>query len=666
MLESPGIRHPLGAFQVTTTRMRRNPVAIVLASMLLAWATLAQAVGFGRVENATVLGQPLDFYATVVLGADESVEPDCIAVEVQSGDSPLPPQAVQVRVVRGSGGAAPRLRVQSTVRIDEPVVTVQLSVSCGTRLTRRFVVLVDPPTYAVPQVVAQAPARDAEPAAPATLPAPVARASDAPATVTRSAPRARDASRASQRNTARRARSSTPPRVVALAPAGGSASPAVAASAQPSASAPSNPSASVQPPRAAARAGAGGSSRLVLDAAGQSAPMSAAAQTASAAAGAASSVSEADAFAAEMARERERLKQLEATVDRLRAEQASAVAAQQAPSAAVVPARVRDTADRAAMSPLIYALAAAVLLLLVAVIVLMLQQARLRREVKWWTEAAVGPDSRLAEPQGAPRVPTPPLPLSPPPPPPRTMPAPMAAPTYDPDPVTLPAAALQQTTPVTLVSPPPPDTVSMGDMQVPARELSVEELMDLEQQADFFVVLGQDEAAVDLLMSMVRSSGGSSPMPYLKLLEIYRRTGERGPYDRIRERFNQRFNGIAPSWEQDPASGLELEGYPDVLAGLQALWPAPLDAAVSLEAMLFRRGGHLPPFDLPAFAELLFLHRLSHDLFEQERSSTGVDLLLPLDSTIDAHMPITLDLQRPTFDPSGLVDFESMPKNRNR
>ena len=32
------------------------------------------------------------------------------------------------------------------------------------------------------------------------------------------------------------------------------------------------------------------------------------------------------------------------------------------------------------------------------------------------------------------------------------------------------------------------------------RDVSVEELIDLEQQAEFFVVLGQDEAAIDLLM----------------------------------------------------------------------------------------------------------------------------------------------------------------------
>jgi pilus assembly protein FimV len=30
------------------------------------------------------------------------------------------------------------------------------------------------------------------------------------------------------------------------------------------------------------------------------------------------------------------------------------------------------------------------------------------------------------------------------------------------------------------------------------RDVSIEELIDLEQQAEFFVVLGQDEAAVDL------------------------------------------------------------------------------------------------------------------------------------------------------------------------
>jgi hypothetical protein len=59
-------------------------------------------------------------------------------------------------------------------------------------------------------------------------------------------------------------------------------------------------------------------------------------------------------------------------------------------------------------------------------------------------------------------------------------------------------------------------------------EMAVEELIDLEQQAEFFVVLGQDEAAIDLLNGHIDSSGDASPLPYLKLLEIHRRRGKRG------------------------------------------------------------------------------------------------------------------------------------------
>ena len=162
------------------------------------------------------------------------------------------------------------------------------------------------------------------------------------------------------------------------------------------------------------------------------------------------------------------------------------------------------------------------------------------------------------------------------------------------------------------------------------RELSVEELIDLEQQADFFVVLGQDEAAIDLLMGHVRSSGGASPMPYLKLLEIYRRRGERDAYERIRERFNRRFNAYAPDWEVDPREGRALEDYSAVMGRLQAAWPEPLQAMGLLEALLFTRDSSDQAFDLPAFGELLFLYSQARDLAERQAERSGVDLLLPL------------------------------------
>jgi hypothetical protein len=162
------------------------------------------------------------------------------------------------------------------------------------------------------------------------------------------------------------------------------------------------------------------------------------------------------------------------------------------------------------------------------------------------------------------------------------------------------------------------------------RGLSPEEVIDLEQQADFFIALGQEDAAIDLLMNHVRSSGGTSPMPYLKLLQIYRRRGEADAYDRIRERFNRRFNGRAPAWDADPREGRALQAYADVVAQVQSAWRAPARAAEILEALLLRRDSSAESFDLPAYEELLFLYAVARDEAEREANPDGVDLLLPL------------------------------------
>ena len=149
--------------------------------------------------------------------------------------------------------------------------------------------------------------------------------------------------------------------------------------------------------------------------------------------------------------------------------------------------------------------------------------------------------------------------------------------------------------------------------------MSVDEQIDLEQQADFFIALGHDDAAIDLLMAHMRSTGGGSPLPFLKLLEIHRRRGQREAYERTRVRFNQRFNSVAPEWQADPKSGRALDDYPLVIGRIQRAWPAPLDAMAELEAMLFRRGAEAELFDLPAYQEVLFLYQMARDLHQAEQ-----------------------------------------------
>ena len=210
---------------------------------------------------------------------------------------------------------------------------------------------------------------------------------------------------------------------------------------------------------------------------------------------------------------------------------------------------------------------------------------------------------------------------------------------------------------------------------VPPRPVSVEELLDLEQQVDFFIVLGQEQAAVELLLSHVRATGGANALPYFKLLQIYRQQGDEEAYDRTRDRFNQRFNALAPDWQGDLAAGRCLEDYPEVVARLQQAWPQPLRALAELESLLLRRAD-LEAFDLPAFHDILTLHALVRDLpavAERPTATTAVpaaspaalpsewagsgasatagdvDVLLPLDD----NGPTEITLPRPRMAESG-------------
>jgi hypothetical protein len=147
------------------------------------------------------------------------------------------------------------------------------------------------------------------------------------------------------------------------------------------------------------------------------------------------------------------------------------------------------------------------------------------------------------------------------------------------------------------------------------RDVSISELIDLEQQAEFFIALGQEESAVELLTDHLRNSEGGSPLAYLKLLEIYRRRGDRAAYEHIRQGFNQLFNAYAPVWEADLQAGLSLEDYPDVVQNLQKVWPRPAAALAEIGKLIFHTT-HGDVFDLPAYREVLFLYALARDLVD--------------------------------------------------
>ncbi len=641
----------------------------------------AVAAGLGAGDASAILGRSLDYAISLRLDPGEVLSTECVSAEVQFGERRVPPPLVRV-VIEPTSAETARLRVQTQPVVDEPVLSLTVSAGCSNRITRRYVVLADPPGLRLaaavttpPQALQPAAVPAALPAAsPASAPLPM---SSAPVPVGTPAPAAspsavqpppptpeqiaeqqRRQAEARAERAARLARQRAARERAAREREARAAREAELAAAQ----APSGPRLTLDPVETLpARSAA--PSRAEHDAVAEA--LAAVASAASAARQAA------EAASAQTAR----IASLEQELAQLRRE-----AEAQRDLASALRLRLAEAEQgNSWTTPL--ALLSLLLAVLAAWLAWRLGRAQAVQRAQWQQAAAVpkpGPMTSVSamgldDPASLSREPTSPAPFVsnvsnagrrttedvprtvatpvpaaavararggpawPPPAPPVAWPPPVSTlppelpteehtptqtqPIIRPDATTVIEPAMQRT-----------EALPAGgrNVETAPRDVSIEELIDLEQQAEFFMVLGQDEAAVDLLVEHLRSTGGGSPLPYLKLLEIHQRRGDHEAYERMRQRFNHRFNAYAPEWGVDLTSGRTLEDYAGVVPRLQQVWPRPLDAMAELEALLFRKSrGEL--FDLPAYREVLFLYALARDLLDRAAVDTGsVDLLLPM------------------------------------
>ncbi|WP_298824872.1 hypothetical protein [uncultured Piscinibacter sp.] len=585
--------------------MRRASFSLSLAVVggaLLCSTGPAQALGFGRSVNASYLGMPLNFAATVRLEGDETLVRECVSAEVLSGDFRVAPAALRISVEAAPNANERLVRVSTVVPIDEPVVTVTVTAGCQPRLTRSFVTLVDPPGLnlagSTAGEVSLPPQRLESEVAPVVAVAQAVQGASAPPPGVEQPARARVAAVAAPVPKPRPAAIDKP------RPRERKSSAVAVAKARPS-----GPRLQLEPGVAATVAAA-------ASAAASSQAAAALAVAAAASEVAASTMAAASAAEAASAAQR-RIVQLE---EQLRVLREDSQKTQRA--LATIQASLEEARSSRYSNPLVYSLAWLSALLALAVAALWWRQSQSRHSPQWW----LAPTGAAGQPAPLKPVPT------------HAAATDTGSARHETQPAVMADRGIQHSAegqhrletaaemdaPVSVLPPP-------LEPAPPRRELSVEELIDLEQQADFFVVLGQEEAAIDLLMGHVRSSGGASPLPYLKLLEIYRRRGEHDAYERVRERFNRRFSAYAPDWDSDLAQGRTLDDYPQVLRQLQRLWDEPLRVTHMLDAALMRQDTDAETFDLPAYRELLFLYSIARDLAEHPSNARSVDLLLPMD-----------------------------------
>ncbi len=623
--------------------------AIVVGLSLVGLSESAMSLGFGRSISRAVLGETLSLTVPLHLEAGEVIADDCVAADVYFGDDKQTSLSVKASLLPGDGPER-TVRVVTTSLINEPVVTVYLGAGCKAKITRKFVAFADPPGMVnLPDGGAVGVRGDASSAALDT-----ASVQGGGAGASGSVEGARSSSRTAKSSGApkaarapvnRKGPNSAANAVITEGASGGSATVPFKVSPDHRSSTPAKPALSKAAPKAE-------TARLVLDpteadalvipnllmssamgslAADIDAPEVKERRAAAAALWAAMNSSP-----EQLARDRQRMQELEQRLARLQQESSGAQS-----RVAAMEARVREAEDQRLRHPLVYALVALIVLLAAAVAWLFSRQRRQQADAPttWWQgepgdgggtgSAASAPEApAMAEPAMA-RTAAEFMPRRAVQPSAEAAPAvaePIATPVVTPTAVAAAAVAGGSTTNsrALLIKPEPHE----------AREITVEELIDLEQQAEFFVVLGQDDAAIELLEGHVHNTAGASPLPYLKLLEIYQRLDRRDDYERVRGTFNSQFNAYAPSWESDLQQGHALEDYPGVIDRLQSLWSLPAKAMDVLEVSLTRADGSSETFDLPAYRELLFLYGVARDLSERESSErTPVDLLLPVQSS---------------------------------
>lgn len=145
--------------------------------------------------------------------------------------------------------------------------------------------------------------------------------------------------------------------------------------------------------------------------------------------------------------------------------------------------------------------------------------------------------------------------------------------------------------------------------------INPESVQDIRQQAEFFISLGQDDRAIQILSQHMATAELPNPLICLDLLGLYQHAHQLAEFNRLREVCLQHFNVQLPDLADYQREGQDLVAYPQVLVALTRLWPGE-QALVFMDRCIFLKAAPQGQarFDLAAFRDLLSLRALAEAL----------------------------------------------------
>jgi len=577
-------------------KLTRNTVSGVLYATLMMASASAPALTLGKLRGVALLGKELDISVTVQFASDEDISSTCFAAEVSYGNTPVESSRL---VLSAQAGAQPNtkiVRISSSARVEDAVVTVDLKTTCGPKAVRRYVLLSDFASDVVSSAsntVAGSPV-EAVPA----LKAPVSASTAGTAVVGQAASRT-NANVVAPRRVKPSAQKapSTLPTIATATEAGGK-------------------------PVAASNEVLEDLHRRVESIEKWQSQTSA---------------------ADDLIKSDARVKAFEADINGLKA-----ITAKNQANLQTVAAALEASESENYGRTLLYALGA---LLAVCVAAVGFVVSRVRGggdAAPWWlggdgraehknqarqdapADAVDTVDSNAAsilEAEEAAGASEPPMPVA----------GSITNVDIDldggPDP--------EKNHSFASMLPPQskagaPDFANSGLGQI--RTVNTKEMLDIRQQAEFFMALGQHDDAVQLLEGSIQGNSEANPLVFLDLLKIFHTLSRREDFERYREEFNTHFTGRVLPYAEFLVEGNGLDAYEDICQQIVVLWPTEYTIDF-IEQCLVRTPEDDPEqgIDLEAFRDLLLLYGVLKRL--DQTADSG---LIPFSTTRTSNTQMTV------------------------
>ena len=184
------------------------------------------------------------------------------------------------------------------------------------------------------------------------------------------------------------------------------------------------------------------------------------------------------------------------------------------------------------------------------------------------------------------------------------------------------------------------------------RSINTHDMLDVRQQAEFFMTLGQCEDAIDMLQNSIHQSDAANPLVYLDLIKMLHTLSRKTEFDSIRKDFNRIFSGRVPPYIafNEPSKGLD--NYHDLCERLVATWPHK-SAIEFIEQCLVRGTPHAQTgrLELEAFRDLLMLHDIAKQFDDsgeaQSYSFSAAKTDLGMMADFADSEPIMLEMPKP-------------------